>query len=562
MLTLIERIYKTRRGVPASKDLERVVNLPRRVLDLNAVPDLTPLYKRADAPAGEDFKIWPIQSAALFEAEQMQGGFFPMGVGSGKTLVSLLAGDALQSSSTVLLVPPQLKKQLIQVEIPKFQKYFNFKIPHVISYSELSNAKTADILERLNPDLIVADEAHNLKSKASAKTKRFCRYLKDNPSCRFIALSGTMTQKSLRDFNHLIIYALRDQAPAPCNFIALEDWASAIDVSQYQISPGALIQLCEDKNHEHSNLSSNIRDRYRCRLVSSFGVVATSESSIGTSLIITLANKNSHGSAETDNVPGNVRRALEDLRKSWKIGDEEITDAISFHRVAHQVACGFYYRWAWPGEKVDYEWLDARAAWHSQLRHLLRHSAKPGFDSPLLISRAADLGKFKSKEWEAWKRVKHRDQPPTVAVWIDDFFIKKIIHDATDGGIIWYTHTALGEQIAKVGGLKLFDAGTDQQLLEATDKTIVCSVAVHGTGKNLQRWSSNYFCNVLSGAKFEQTIARTHRPGQTEDVVYCQIPIHTLELRERYKKSIEEARYAQSIYGSPQKLLLCTTLID
>ena len=68
-----------RPGVVRSGELERILALPRRVLDLEKVPDVTPLFRRD----GGSMCFWPIQSAALVEAAEANGLFAAVAVGCG-----------------------------------------------------------------------------------------------------------------------------------------------------------------------------------------------------------------------------------------------------------------------------------------------------------------------------------------------------------------------------------------------------------------------------------------------------------------------------------------------
>jgi hypothetical protein len=54
---------------------------------------------------------------------------------------------------------------------------------------------------------------------------------------------------------------------------------------------------------------------------------------------------------------------------------------------------------------------------------------------------------------------------------------------------------------------------------------------------------------------WEQTIARTHRPGQEADDVYVDIFQHTDELETAYFSAVLDARYIEATQGQKQKLL-------
>jgi hypothetical protein len=81
-------------------------------------------------------------------------------------------------------------------------------------------------------------------------------------------------------------------------------------------------------------------------------------------------------------------------------------------------------------------------------------------------------------------------------------------------------------------------------------------VRAHGTGKNLQRFWLNWFPNPMTdGAAWEQTLARTHRPGQRAEEVVAEVYRHTEENRAAVDTAIMRARYIRDTMGGDQKLL-------
>jgi hypothetical protein len=540
--------------VTNSVEFGRISSLPRRVLDLGEVDDVTSLFQRP----GGTMELWPIQSAALVEAAKANGLFAPIGVGFGKTLISLALPEAMDSKCAVLLVPPALKRQLaIEIETI-YGKHFDLPLDRlrVVAYSELSSAKQATILEDISPDLIIADEAHSLRHRSSARTKRFLRYMKEHPECRFAALSGTMTNRSIIEYAHLLELALRKNSPLPKGYRELRDWAAAIDVKpEYTLAPGVLRQFGDD-----------VRDGFRRRLTETEGVVATAENELGTSLIVRRLKMA---------LPPEVHRQLALVRKSWVIGEEELSSILELFRVLRQLACGFYYHWVWPDGVVDTEWLEARAEWNKEVRDKLRQS-REGLDSPLLLAQAAErhrkwdlqstkLGQplpkpknmWPSKTWPMWRRQKHKKPPPTEAVWIDDFVVRAAIKWARSQdapAIIWYEHEALGRRIAEDGHFPQYGAGTDAS--QSTERIIVASMKVQGTGKNLQHFCRNLYTSLpLNGTQFEQVTGRTHRPGQKRSEVIVDWFGHTPETEEALAKVIDDAEYMQETTGQRQKIL-------
>lgn len=557
--------YK-RQGVQSSMELDRILALPRRNVDLSSVPDLTPVWAK---PEGK-LKLWPIQSWALFEAEKAGGIFGSMSVGSGKTIVSILAVDALNAKLAVLLVPPQLRNQLLYRDIPYYGKHLHLEgiLPRlkIVAYSELSSPRKAEILDELKPDLIIADEAHNLRDKGSARSKRFLRYFKDNPNTKFVALSGTMTRRSILDYAHLIQLALKDGSPIPRGFRERKDWAEALDVSDDPMPPGQLINLCNESDvyeGEQPGCQESVRRGFRRRLVETVGVVSTSEDALGTSLII---------QALYPEVPNHLQSRLQSLRLAGEHEGEVVEDSMALYRIGKQLSCGFYYRWVWPDDKPDYEWLEARANWHRELRGLLSHNRK-GLDSPFLVATAAVDGRIETKFWKPWSLVKDRPAPPVEAVWLDDFLIKECdvwkeeILKTNESGVIWYEFASFGERLALALKLPFFGPGDEASKRLTTvdaskDRVIVASIAAHGEGKNLQMYSRMLVTSAPSSGKtWEQLCGRLHRPGQESDDVIVSMFLHTEEGKNCFDNATKEARYVEQSQGMRQKLLLATRIM-
>jgi hypothetical protein len=359
--------------IQKTSEFSRILEIPRRELDLDEVTDLTSIFRKE----GGTMVMRPIQSAALIDAHIANGFLGPIGVGWGKTLILLLMAEAMDSERTVLLVPPQLRDQLAREIDEVYGKHFNLpleRIVKIVAYSELSLAKNAELLDELSPDLIVADEVHNLKRPGSARTKRFLRYMRENPHCRLCGMSGTVTNRSIKDYAHLMELALRKNSPLPNGYKELLDWAGALDVKPAKLMlPGVLTQLCEGEE--------NARQGYRRRLVETLGVVATTESALGTSLLVS--------NIKPDKMPSIVTTAIEEVDSTWAYNGEEFSDPLSLWRFHRQIACGFYYRWIWPDDKPDEEWLEARAAWKKAARDKVKQNRK-GMDSEFLVASAAE----------------------------------------------------------------------------------------------------------------------------------------------------------------------------
>lgn len=425
-------------------------------------------------------------------------------------------------------------------------------------------------------DGVVVSNCHNVRRKDAARTKRFMRHFQQHHETRFVGLSGTLTSRSLEDYAHLAKIALGEGSPLPLHWPTVEEWAGAIDAERPNklASPiGALKKLCNDGEH--------VREGFRRRLVSTPGVVASEQGSVGNSLVLSVRDVK---------LPQSIADALSHVRLTWQRPDgEELTDAMTKAAVCRQLASGFYYRWIWPrgeSKEVIRAWLEARKEWHKELREKLKYS-REHLDSPLLLTRAAirwhdgfvevdENGKrqeypphtrhpltWDSQSWLRWKATKDTAEPQTEAVWLDDY----LIHDAIkwafqEPGLIWYDHSAFGEKLASLSDIPFYGPGTEASekiLQEKGTRTVIVSTKAHGTGKNLQSWHRNLFTHMSSSGKdHEQAIGRTHRYGQKADEVTVDYYLHTPELQEAWKQAENDARYIQATTGVQQKLLYAT----
>jgi hypothetical protein len=341
------------------------------------------------------------------------------------------------------------------------------------------------------------------------------------------------------------------------------DWADALDATQNPQPFGALRVLANEKDLQacktYDEARVLVREGFRSRLVETPGVVATSESWDGASLVVAALKMP---------VPKIVEDEIKKLHKTWEIGGEEIEDGMRLAEISKQLSVGFHYRWVWPTGEPDREWLRIRAEWHKQCR-LALHGARSGMDSPLLVTRAIERGQLTDEllvaAWSAWKAIKERynPTPPVEAVWTSDFAIKEAVAWGNkkiakkETGIIWYLHGAVGEAVAKQGGFPLYDAGTDAGEADPRLKpVIVCSIRAQGTGKNLQSYAQSLVVEPPSaGATWEQLLGRTHRPGQVADEVWFEVFTHTQDMEAALYRSVEDALYVLQTQGQRQKLL-------
>lgn len=573
------------RGVPNSYELERVLHLPRRTLRAEDVPDMTDRFAVRGCAGCRlcPGRLRPLQSAALAEAQIADGLLALMSVGSGKSLVTLLVAEAMGARRPLLLVPASVKHQLLAVDVPLYARHFRISVPRerILSYDDVSRTPlidheeweklspadrlARDLLFQLDPDLLILDEAHKLRNKSTSRGKRFGRFFREHPECRVVALSGTMTRRSLHDYEHLAQKALGSRSPLPQNYRDLSNWAQALDADvELPVAPGELLRFADPDDWEGldrgdvDDQQTAARRGFRRRLVETQGVVASQEQFLGSSLVIR--------SWAAPAVP-EIDRALRELRRSWRVGDEEIDEAARFFSYARQIAAGFYYLWDWSFRDPlgpDAEWIEARSAWHRAVRQYLKSGSRPGLDSPFLVAAAVQRGEIPhlAPLWEPWAAVRDRPEPPTVPVWISGEVVAQglewIREPADEGrGVLWYEHRAVGDALRALGA-RVFGAGEDAELIsfaESGDGSCACSMA-HAVGKNLQyAFSRNLVLSPpAGGATWEQLLGRTHREGQVADEVVVDVAANTPELERALAQARRDARYEETTNG-PQKLL-------
>jgi hypothetical protein len=462
------------------------------------------------------------------------------------TLIGLLAPAVLEAQRPVYITEAGLRDALIETEIPKYAQHFNLpKFRAIISYDEISQPKNALLLEKLDPDLLVFDEASNLCRPKSVRVKRVRACLRTRPECVVVMLSGSMTKKSLRDYSHLAKWALGDRSPVPYDFFSLEEWCAALDSSPIiPLAAGCLEELCV--LHEHKDH----REKYACRLVSSPGVVATSESAIGTSLVIR---------ARRPDVPKSVQSALEMFENTWAFGDEVVSDTLGYYRISQQLSLGFYYRYKTP---PNLEWHRARANWAKAYREFMAHRSRPGRDSEALLIQALQRGEVSLEAWGAWERLRHLPEPEVEAVWLSDFMVEDAMLWAKEGdnGLVWYTHRAMGKALAERLEAPQFGENKGGDLARCDRKayaSLVVSIA-HRKGHNLQPWNRNLLMGMVGAERFEQFIGRTHRPEQMADCVTVDVYQHARPLQQGWENALRDAAYVETTMRQVQKLNFAT----
>jgi len=468
-----------RMAIATTDEYKRVLSLPTR-------PELTESFKDAlskHLSLAPGVSLRDSQVSALREFYDCGGLFAPMRVGSGKTLVTLLAPALLGAKDPVLILPASLIEKTRR-EFAQYRRHWNVQLPHLVSYSEVGHPRNEHRLLELNPDVLMLDEAHKARNLSASCTRRIGRAI-DLLRPKVAALSGTLITDDLMDYWHILLWCLGENAPVPTNHGVAEHWAQSL-------SEGGMKGF-----YEHMR---EVR-----------GVVPTPGKDCDASIEISTW--------ETD-LPQAIIDAAQIVSEAGMRPDGELLEEWEAADYLCQLAQGFWYTWDPLPPKW---WLEPRRNWNKYVREVLELHLE-GFDSPSMVVNALDRkseeveppnakrGRLLLKEWRA---VRDKFTPNTVPVWINDAPLQQVVREAE--GLIWTRHRAAGERLRKLG-IPYYGAGSNPEA--ATEETIALSIAAHGAGRNLQRYDRALILTPpATSDPWEQIIGRIHRQGQKSDVV-------------------------------------------
>ncbi len=641
--------YKSGPPVEHSEDLRRIKNIPRRVCNINdpIAAALWTKHLRRERTAVEGpcdcVERWgycitdlrPAQGWALENAMDAQALFSALGVGDGKTGIDILLSLAIPGvKRAVLLIPPNVKSQFAR-DFAQWSAHFKtpqlagatgpwrdgWPILHVLTYNELSSAKNSDILKRINPDLVISDEAQNLADPNSARGGRFLRSFGERPSMRFASQSGSYTSKSIKQYAHFLALSFRDNSPAPHHPPTVDRWAMAIDAADklnpYPCEPGALLELCGEPEANIENLQDKARSAYSRRLYETLGCIATSDPNLPCALELS--------ERVPPPMPPEVAAAIKFTNdKDERPDGEQLQTPLEVSAVTRRLSGGFYYRWRFPHvvgghcpahtstqeqcalcmstrKDVIEKWRAARKKWRGEVNRKCKDKIE-FLDSPQLVEHAAERWHngykfnnhgvveeyppftrtgprrvFESEHWPLWNQLRKTVENVRQAVWITDAngveVGRWLAEDAArwaaeNKGILWYQHDAFAHGVLKAAkeiGLELPFYGGGKQasidiLTEKGNRSILASIKAHGTGKNLQHaFHKNLVLNIPSDPRvWEQMIGRTYRTQQKADVVTVEVYRHTPDYREAIRTAQARARYIEQTARNRQRLSIAT----
>lgn len=636
MTSPFDSLPKKRRDTSESLEISRICSLP--VVLLPTVEEITAISRevvQADA-FEKGFRLHAEQAGALLAWDLYEGLFGPIGVGKGKTFITLLIADRAHrqgtSKKSLLIVPPTILAQLELTDIPKARKLFGIRVPiislsgrnqssrgavarsdkrglYIMPYTFLSTKDAEEILAGIAPDLLILDEAHRVKNHKAARTRRLMRYVERAGNVRMVALSGTITSKSIRDYHHLCTHALREQSPLPISPLLTDNWAMAIDAnadpSQAQTGPITPLMdwaVREFPEHEIPKGVPGFRAAFRLRLNTAPGVVASGDTDIGTSLV--LHNEPVAHPAEAEGY-AEVERLMKQVEELWiSPSGDEIEHGMHKWRHLYELTAGFYYHLRWPSaeevqarqritleEAVSYlveaqKHHEAQQGYHKELRRWIERRARPSLDTPMLIGKDMSLHGSEhvgAELYEAWRAMKDLEfegmperlsEPRRISPWkIEHAAAQAIVEQETAraegapcGVLVWYWHQEVGawlnEKLIELGAEPLWcpsdshRPGSSAKILDPENggRIIVAAMGGHGEGKNLQHFQRQVIVEFPRKADLlEQVIGRTHRTGQNADEL-LPVTINSNEFdHQNMSACLIDALYIHQSTGSRQK---------
>lgn len=540
--------------VENTAEVERVAMIPVRDWTMDQANALANAYTPQLRTTGGQMLLKPIQGISLAEIATMRGFFGALPVGAGKTLIAFLAVTLLVARRPLLIVPANLlEKTMKELGILSM----HWKIPRHIrieSYSKIWNVGGADLLSQYRPDLVIADEADSLRREDNAAQVRLGRYFdEENLEAMFVALTGTITRKSIKDFAHLLRWALRRFAPVPKDPGELDEWAGALDSgSTNPRAPGALMRFVTHADWAEAKGSEMVACRlgFRRRLHQTPGVICLDEQSCDQPIKIQVF------SAPHDPI---IEQHFEAFRDFGITPDGiELLDALSMYNHEGPLGRGLYYRW---NPQPPPEWAAARKAFGRFCRWALEYHRNrlPHLDTELQVVRHY----AKEHVVRRWKEIKPTFEPQSEPVWLSGSVLQWCLNWIANHppSLIWVQEVAFGEVLSQCSGLPFYSQqGKDRHKNSIenhpANRSCILSSASNKRGRNLQRFSWNLFVGMAASAtENEQKLGRTHRQGQDKPVFADILLCSDVDQRNFYA-AFKEAAFVKHVQGLTQKLLI------
>lgn len=487
-----------------------------------------------------------IQAMLIRECLQLGGVFGAARVGAGKTLTAGALGTIYEDERPLIIVPGGHGDKT-EHEFGEYRKQ-GWELSHklqVVTYNDIARDVDEKLLRTYSPGMLICDEVDKLRRVAkggSGTAARVAQWMASNPRTKFVAMSGTVFKEGLKDYGHLLNWALKGQAPVPELPMDLDAWHKALKGLGSDTKMRAQLGIGADVD---------LRTAYRTRLWHTPGVIISIDAFNDVPLEL---NRVSLGkpSPELDLLysEGITPGGLDVV----DTGDEDAESVDGTWAVERQMALGFYYK---PDPEPPEAWKKARRRYFRWVRRtIIAGLAKTELQARRLAIRAG------APEWFEWAAIQPTFEPRFVPVWMNDRALEFCKEWGRDGGIIWTDHRAFADRLSAETGWAWFaGGGLDQNgrmIEKCRDATIIASRQANGTGRNLQHWNRGLITAMPgNGRDAEQLFGRQHREGQTRGVelsILFGCRAHANDLRKVINLSEEE----QGEMGRTNKILSAT----
>lgn len=571
--------------------------------------------------------LLPVQTEAIVEYLRTGGLFGYIGVGKGKALISFACASIAYRKGLrkiLLLIPPKLAPQTMNKVLPFLRRQIPINFPvhcisgktkaqrdklskedsgvFIMSWSQLSIEDTDDLLSSISPQLIIADEAHNLSNKSSSRYKRVNRYMVEYPETEFVALSGTMGKKSIKDYYHIIQWCLKDKCPLPNTYVELQDWCDILDTTFNEFTANHILNplrlwAINAINEDIPRDISGYRKSYNIRLSTASGVVfSVGNNDLGTSILF---------QNEPVEVPDDYAGLSEVHRLRSQLHNDNISPsgdnidyAIHKFRYDYELTAGIYNSLTWADPEViserkkiplssateilerSKEYHFASQEYNRLVRRWLDDHACAGLDSPMLLGHSMKYHQAKmvgQELYDSWCVKNALDFEDRIerdghAVRVCDYkiqacirWVKSLNRAKHEGALIWWQRQEVGKWAYEL----MRDQGIDVVLADASkqgsdiinneanhNKIILASITAYKEGLNLQKQIPfMYFLQFPREAHYvEQATGRNHRTGcPYDELVYT--TNFTLDFDYQMFSAVLADALFQHQAGSPSRLI-------
>lgn len=536
------------KNTAAASEIKRIVSLPIiDDLDPEEVEEVSREVVQGEAWE-RGFRLLPPQAAGYCAWRRYGGLFGNIGVGLGKTFLNLLNAHysiAVRKAERVLLLVPNSTYPQLFDDLGRARRTFRMdelagkvyglkrdrqarktlvrakkRGLYVMPYSLMRTPDTSELLEMIAPDDVLADEAHNLRHKDRAQTKRWLEVVRAFKP-RVSVVSGTISGKTLDDFAHLIKAALGANCPLPMEEQLLVEWSAVVDAganpSTHQAGPlkplvgwarkyfprcdhcrgtgttknAKLVdETCGACNGSGSQVYTEdvagFRKAFKHRLTTAPGSVTSGDAACNASLMIVNQPADTQDCQGWSDLDELIRKVVDE----WVTPNgDEIAHKIHTFKWLEELTAGFYNQLTWPTPDVlaERRGISARLAeslierakqhhghgqhYMSELRAWLSCNSRAGLDTPRLVGLdmlrhgMQNVGPELYALWREWKDSEFEGRPErdSTSVRVCDYKIRHAIKWAKElpkenpGGLVWYKHQEMGRWLTEA----LTEAGLD-----------------------------------------------------------------------------------------------------